>query len=152
MSMRVNDPGHFEAEPLPETVDMLGNMKVHKGEPRPVKEYEDSPSECEDRGVDVGGEGDGGDGGEVKDFEFWRRVFLDGGWQEHLAGIEPERDDNGMLSGGWGLCLEAAVRLEHSGEKEMGAGEVIDHLCNQGYEGFCEAADKREQLEHSKFE
>eukprot|EP00933_Yihiella_yeosuensis_P077968 TRINITY_DN8901_c0_g1_i1.p1 TRINITY_DN8901_c0_g1~~TRINITY_DN8901_c0_g1_i1.p1 ORF type:complete len:1206 (+),score=316.04 TRINITY_DN8901_c0_g1_i1:534-3620(+) len=151
MATRINDPGHFEAEPLPETIDMLGNMPCHRGEAHPAEEESaESASECGDGGGDGGGEGGGGE--EERSIDWWKQVFLDDSWKEHLSGVEPSTDDDGMLIGGWGDCLEASVKLEHSGEKAGGAGEVIDYMNSQGHDSYCEAADKREQREHQRCE
>lgn len=149
MATRVNDPNHFEADPLPETIDQLETMVIHRPEQRAPEEYEipdtpDSEPAQEDRGPPPG------------DYVNESGLFVDemspmgAPWRQILEGSEP-CDEDGMLAGPWGDCLIEAVTAEHERGFDGACGHVIDFLGQSGHDAWMEAADAREQACHAAY-
>eukprot|EP00931_Biecheleriopsis_adriatica_P005709 TRINITY_DN107194_c0_g1_i1.p1 TRINITY_DN107194_c0_g1~~TRINITY_DN107194_c0_g1_i1.p1 ORF type:complete len:1503 (-),score=410.13 TRINITY_DN107194_c0_g1_i1:97-4557(-) len=151
MATRVNDPGHFEADPLAETIDMIGEIPS-----QPLSDgYKSIVHGASDDGYEEWGDGGGGGEGAPEPRRsrgpgksMWD-AFHDGDWKDMLRDVEPEESD-GLLAGPWGECMQVACEIEKTedwGEKfpDGPAGMVIGFLEECGHGGFVEAADRKEQ-------
>jgi len=143
MKTRINDPNHFNAPPLAETIDELGELSW---EPcQPVQVYGNGPEEESDEEPPV----------EVDNVEIdFSQAYQNKAWKQLLRDLEPEVDGDGALSGPWGDVMQGAVTVEHTVpdfQAEFGegpAGQVIDFLNECGHESFVPAAEQKEQLVH----
>lgn len=141
MATRVNDENHFQGEPLPETIDQLETMVVHRGEPRGAEEFE-VPETPDPEPEDY-----------VNDSGLFVGELSPAGlpWSQWLASMEP-CEDGGLLSGPWGDCLEAAVRAEHESGYDGACGHVIDFLAQCGHDAWMDAANSKEQACHAAYD
>jgi len=157
MFTRVNDDNHFNADPLPETIDALANLEWAPCQP--VQVYgkgnpDDSGDEDEGNGNGGGGGGGGNSNGGGADFG---QAFSNGTWKDLLRDIPPEVDGDGALTGPWGDVMFDAVRVESTVPDFQGkygdgpAGQIIDFLVECGHEGDVGAAEKKEELSKGSF-
>lgn len=92
MTTRINDPNHFEADPLPETIDGISI---------PDKPLGDAWKHVNHNASDEGYEKfDGGNGGDVPSppppaAPDMYAAFCDGSWKDVLSSVQPEADGAG---------------------------------------------------------
>jgi len=169
MTTRINDPNHYEAELLPETIDMLGeipDMPLGDGWQGVVhgasdEGYEDdgnarspssSPRKSKAKAKRKSTKAKAKRKSQKSPNEMDMAAELENGtWKETLANVAPTQDEDGALSGPWGDAIEAAVKLEAAGgweEKfpDAPVGLIIQYLVVEiGLADFAEAADLKEQ-------
>jgi len=148
MTTRVNDPGHFEADPLPETIDMISIPDKPLGDG--YKSHAESFGASNDDYEEYDGEDDGPPAPPPAPAVDMYAAFSDGSWKEVLAGVEPEVDGAGLLAGLWGECVAAAVRVECTEDwqgrfPDAPVGLVIDYMISLGHDGFVGQAEQKEQ-------
>lgn len=149
MFTRINDPNHYQADPLPETIDALGALSWAECEP--VQVYGNAP---QDDSEDEGGNDRSCNDGPPPDFN---QAFLNGNWKDVLRGVEPEVDGDGALAGPWGDVMHNAVEVEctvpdFEGKYGAGpAGQVIDFLGECGHGDKIPAAEKKEEMSKGSF-
>lgn len=147
MTTRINDPNHFEADPLPETIDGISI---------PDKPLGDAWKHVNHNASDEGYEKfDGGNGGDVPSppppaAPDMYAAFCDGSWKDVLSSVQPEADGAGLLSGLWGECVAAAVKVERTEDwqgrfPDAPVGLVIDYMNSLGHGDFQGAAEGKEQ-------
>mmetsp|Transcript_20598 Transcript_20598/g.37039 ORF Transcript_20598/g.37039 Transcript_20598/m.37039 type:complete len:1111 (+) Transcript_20598:525-3857(+) len=140
MTTRINDPNHYEADPLPETIDQLGEIEKPLGDAWKTEVFgaDDGPYMSHLAPANHGGNG-------AVD---WKAAMLDGSWKDRLADIEPEKDGD-LLSGPWGRCVEVSVKIEEEGWEgkfdDAPVGLIIDYLGSRGHESFIGAAEAKEE-------
>eukprot|EP00928_Gymnodinium_smaydae_P016657 TRINITY_DN16288_c0_g1_i1.p1 TRINITY_DN16288_c0_g1~~TRINITY_DN16288_c0_g1_i1.p1 ORF type:complete len:388 (-),score=74.48 TRINITY_DN16288_c0_g1_i1:324-1433(-) len=75
-------------------------------------------------------------------------------WSDHCGGQEPVVDANGLLAPPWGDAIRAAVLYEKANPgfasdprfaDDGPAGQVVNFLCEQGFEAYQEQAGRTEQ-------
>lgn len=148
MTTRINDPNHFNAEPLPDTPDELRERAwtAYNGsglefEERPESDDEEDHARAPPPPV-----------APHAGHQDMMQAFRNGTWKDVLRDVEPEAP-GGRLDGLWGDCLAAAVRIEHTdpGFCEGAAGMVIEYLQQLGHDPYIGPADVREQEEHARY-
>ena len=77
-------------------------------------------------------------------------AFTDGSWKDVLAGVVPGTDGAGHLTGPWGDCIAAAVKVECTEEwqdrfPDAPVGLVIEYMCACGHDSFVGPAEQKEQ-------
>lgn len=161
MNTRINDPGHYNAEALPESAEGLDALNCGaswEDAARPEAE-EDPPSEEDEPERRQAADSSGEEEGEDDDSE-GEGNFLDTPsghqkkgkrtWRKWLKKVEPTKEDD-LLCGPWAKCLEQAVKDEHAGEANGAAGEVLDFMQKRGHDDFMKAAERLEEKMHQKF-
>jgi len=145
MTTRINDPNHFEAQPLPETIDGISIPDRPLGDA--WKHINHNASDDGYERFDAGG--GGGEPTPPPPPDMYA-AFCDGSWKEVLASVQPETDGAGLLSGLWGECVAAAVKVERTEDwqgrfPDMPVGLVIDYMGSLGHGDFQGAAEQKEQ-------
>ncbi|CAJ1370837.1 unnamed protein product [Effrenium voratum] len=142
MTTRINDPNHFEADPLPETVDMISIPD------KPLSDgYKSVVHGASDDGYE---EFDGPNGPPAPPARpDMHEAFTNGSWKEVLSGVQPEVDGAGLLTGLWGDCIAAAVRIEHTEDwqgrfPDAPVGMVIDFMAGS-HADLIPAAERKEE-------
>jgi len=143
MTTRINDPNHYEADPLPETIDKFGETEkpLSDGYKSIVFDASDDMYQFSEPEEEAGC---GNNSGDID----WKKAMLDGSWKDKLKDIEPEEED-GKLAGPWGICVEASVQIEGEGWEgkfdDAPVGLIIDYLGSLGHDGFIGAAEAKEE-------
>ena len=86
MTTRINDPGHFDADPLPQTIDMISIPDAplgdgYKAHMHMFNASDDDYEEYEDSGAPA----------PAMEYDMYA-AFTDGSWKDVLAGVEPTED------------------------------------------------------------
>ncbi|CAE7768150.1 Anxa6 [Symbiodinium sp. CCMP2456] len=144
MTARINDPGHFNSDPLPETIGMISipDRPRADGYKSHISSFNASDDDYESFDSDT------------PQVDMYA-AFTDGSWKDVLAGVEPGTDGAGHLAGPWGECIAAAVKVECTEEwqdrfPDAPVGVVIEYMCSCGHEGFVGPAEQKEQESGSK--
>ena len=103
MTTRINDPNHFEAQPLPETIDGISIPNKPLGDAWTHINHNASDDGYEQFDAGTGG---GGDPTPPPPPDMYA-AFCDGSWKEVLASVQPETDGAG-LRGGFTKCSQMA--------------------------------------------
>ncbi|CAE7596577.1 Anxa4 [Symbiodinium pilosum] len=145
MTTRVNDPSHFNADPLPETLDMISIPDAPLGDG--YKDHMNVYHACDDDYEEY--DDDGATAPAPEEAIDMYAAFTDGSWKDVLAGIKPT-EDGGLLSGPWGECIAAAVKVECTEDwqgrfDDAPVGLVIDYMCSLGHEALAGMAEQKEQ-------
>jgi len=148
MTTRINDPGHFNADPLPESIDQISipDKPLGDGYKSFVNSFNASDADYEEFDGDSGAPAPPAAPQAVDMYA----AFTDGSWKDVLASVEPECDGEGLLAGLWGDCIAAAVRVECTEDwqgrfPDAPVGLVIDYMCSVGHDGFAGQAEAKEQ-------
>jgi len=94
MTTRINDPNHFEAQPLPETIDGISIPDRPLGDA--WKHINHNASDDGYERFDAGG--GGGEPTPPPPPDMYA-AFCDGSWKEVLASVQPETDGAGLPGG-----------------------------------------------------
>lgn len=139
MTTRINDPGHFNSDPLPETIDMISipDRPRADGYKSHISSFNASDDDFESFD------------GDTPQVDMYA-AFTDGSWKDVLAGVVPGTDGAGHLTGPWGDCIAAAVKVECTEEwqdrfPDAPVGLVIEYMCACGHDSFVGPAEQKEQ-------